>query len=177
MDVFWGKGFEGAQVSDLTAVMGINPPSFYAAFGSKEAVFREALELYLATIGVRSIAALNDTPHVRDAVRAMLVVSAETALAAPQSAGCLASIGLVNGSQNHQLRREMSALRRITADRVRLRIERGVSEGQLPHGLNAESLGIFYGAVVQALSLQAQDGSTRDELMATIEGAMRALEF
>lgn len=177
MEVFWSKGFEGAQVADLTAVMGINPPSFYGAFGSKEAIFREALELYLATIGVRSITALNDTPHARDAVRAMLVASAETALAAPQSAGCLASIGMVNVSHNHQLRSEMSALRRTNVDRVRLRIERGVSDGQLPQGLNVEGLGIFYGAVVQALSLQAQDGATRDELMATVEGAMRALDF
>jgi len=44
MEVFWAKGYEGASLSDLTAAMGINSPSLYAAFGSKEALFLEATE-------------------------------------------------------------------------------------------------------------------------------------
>jgi hypothetical protein len=36
IDVFMAKGYDGATLSDLTGAMGINPPSFYAAFGSKE---------------------------------------------------------------------------------------------------------------------------------------------
>lgn len=39
MQVFWAKGYEGAQLTDLVAAIGITPPSFYAAFGSKEAAF------------------------------------------------------------------------------------------------------------------------------------------
>jgi AcrR family transcriptional regulator len=32
----------GATFSELIAAMGINPPSFYAAFGSKEQLLRRA---------------------------------------------------------------------------------------------------------------------------------------
>jgi AcrR family transcriptional regulator len=40
MEVFWDKGYEGASLDDLQAAMGgISPPSFYSAFGSKEALF------------------------------------------------------------------------------------------------------------------------------------------
>ncbi|WP_394891526.1 TetR/AcrR family transcriptional regulator [Mesorhizobium sp. AaZ16] len=49
MRLFWAKGYDGASLADLTAVMGINPPSLYAAFGSKEALFREATDLYSET--------------------------------------------------------------------------------------------------------------------------------
>ena len=38
MEVFWSKGYDAASLSDLTAAMGINPPSLYAAFGNKEAL-------------------------------------------------------------------------------------------------------------------------------------------
>lgn len=51
MEVFWSKGYEGASLTDLTAAMGINSPSLYGAFGSKEALFREAVELYRQTDG------------------------------------------------------------------------------------------------------------------------------
>jgi len=44
LEVFWRQGFEGASICDLTAAMGINPPSLYAAFGNKEALCRRALD-------------------------------------------------------------------------------------------------------------------------------------
>ena len=34
MEIFWARGYEGAQLTDLTAAIGIAPPSFYAAFQS-----------------------------------------------------------------------------------------------------------------------------------------------
>ena len=46
MTVFWSKGYEGTSLSDLTAAMGINRPSLYAAFGNKQELFRKALERY-----------------------------------------------------------------------------------------------------------------------------------
>jgi len=46
LHVFWEKGYEGTSVADLTEAMGINPPSLYAAFGNKDALFRKALDLY-----------------------------------------------------------------------------------------------------------------------------------
>jgi len=43
MEVFWQHGFEGSSMSDLTTAMGINSPSLYAAFGSKEVLYLEAV--------------------------------------------------------------------------------------------------------------------------------------
>ncbi len=39
LKVFQRKGYEGSSIADLTEAMGINPPSLYAAFGSKEELF------------------------------------------------------------------------------------------------------------------------------------------
>ena len=46
MDVFWRRGYEGATIAELTGAMGINPPSLYAAFGSKEGLLKAALDRY-----------------------------------------------------------------------------------------------------------------------------------
>jgi len=43
MKLFWKLGYEGASMAALTKAMGINAPSLYAAFGSKEGLFKEAV--------------------------------------------------------------------------------------------------------------------------------------
>src|SRR3990170_350601 len=46
LEVFWRQGYEGTALSDLTAAMGINRPSLYAAFGNKEELYRKVLDRY-----------------------------------------------------------------------------------------------------------------------------------
>jgi AcrR family transcriptional regulator len=47
--VFWEHGYDATSISLLTGALGIGAPSLYAAFGDKETLFTEALELYLRT--------------------------------------------------------------------------------------------------------------------------------
>lgn len=176
MRVFWAKGYEGAQLADLIAAMGINPPSFYAAFQSKAAIYREAIALYLSTSGAGSMTALHEPPLTRDAIRAMLLASVEVALASPTAGGCMVSLGMVNASSsNAPLRDDLRALRRETTRLIRERLDRGVLDGDLPTDLDTGRLALFYSTIVQGLSLQAQDGASRDELVGIVDMAMMAL--
>ncbi len=52
MRVFWQKGYVGTSLSDLTAALGINKPSLYAAFGNKEQLFASALARYGSRYGL-----------------------------------------------------------------------------------------------------------------------------
>ena len=45
-DLFWRQGWAGTSLKDLEAVLKMKPGSFYAAFGSKEALFEIALDKY-----------------------------------------------------------------------------------------------------------------------------------
>lgn len=51
--LFWQHGYEATSLAQLKANIGggITAPSFYAAFGSKEALFREAVACYLNSYG------------------------------------------------------------------------------------------------------------------------------
>ena len=51
MLAFWRKGFAATSMNDLCDVMDIRLQSLYAAFGSKEALYLEAVEHYVQTIG------------------------------------------------------------------------------------------------------------------------------
>ncbi|MDQ2094033.1 TetR/AcrR family transcriptional regulator [Rhodalgimonas zhirmunskyi] len=56
-DLFWRRGWAGTSLKDLEAELQMKPGSFYAAFGSKDALFALALEKY-ATDGVARVNAL-----------------------------------------------------------------------------------------------------------------------
>ncbi|MFD1881174.1 TetR/AcrR family transcriptional regulator [Paracoccus pacificus] len=175
MEVFWAKGYEGAQINDLIAAIGITPPSFYAAFGSKEAAFHEAVDLYLATVGSAPKRALDEAATTKAAIRAALQSSVDVALSS-QSGGCLLILGVVNClPENQTARAHLMQARRKTVEMLRKRLERGVDEGELPGDMDVNRLAAFYHGVMQAISFQARDGATRDELEALIEPALTAL--
>src|ERR1044072_7994628 len=76
MPIFWRKGYEGTSIADLTEAMGINPPSLYAAFGGKEALFRQALDRYEAKHAVFWTQALS-APTGYEAIKTLLEGTAE----------------------------------------------------------------------------------------------------
>ena len=176
MEVFWEKGYEGAQLIDLTAAMGINPPSFYAAFGCKEAAFREALALYQRKLGEAWIASLDSGADTRRCIRSLLDLSIEVALSAPGAGGCMMVMSMINAMPVSLSLTELVRQRRQEAFRlVRERLERGVREGDLPPSSDVERLAIFYGAILQAISLQAREGASRKELDDIAASAMMAM--
>ncbi|MBU2340739.1 MAG: TetR/AcrR family transcriptional regulator, partial [Alphaproteobacteria bacterium] len=91
--VFWTKGYEGASLTELTEAMGVTRPSLYAAFGNKEALFSQALDLYekdkLAYIG-QAI----EQPTARAVAEYMLSGAIDTATGG-ECRGCMGVIASV----------------------------------------------------------------------------------
>jgi AcrR family transcriptional regulator len=172
MEVFWRHGYEGTSLSQLTTAMGINAPSLYAAFGSKEALFREAVELYDATEGALANGAL-EAPTAREAVEAMLRGNVADYTDPSKPPGCMivlaATIGTVG---NEGVRDFLAEKRRIGEDLLRRRLQRGVEEGDLEPGTDVTALAAFVTTVQQGLSIQARDGAPRATLDAIVDHAL-----
>lgn len=86
--LFHEHGYENVSVAALTEAIGITPPSFYAAFGSKGAFFKDALLLYSATV-VPLDRYLIPGQSPRTALGDMLKAAAHAYSAHPQRRGCL----------------------------------------------------------------------------------------
>ncbi len=175
MEVFWRRGYEGTSISDLTAAMGINSPSLYAAFGCKEALFREAVALYDAVEGEAVERALREATTTRAAVEAMLRGSVDAYVCPEKPTGCMIVLaGTTCAQENEGVREFLSTYRRQGLDALRRRLARGVTEGDLPAGIDTAALAAYYTAVLQGLSIQARDGATRATLGAVVDCAMVA---
>ena len=172
--VFWKKGYDGASLSDLTEAMGINRPSLYAAFGDKEALFRQVLERYEhGPMAYVSEALLQ--PSARHAVQLMLkgTVAVLTRPHAPH--GCLLVQGaLACGEESNAMREELATRRAAGEIALRKRLKRAKDEGELPESVNPADLARFYMAILHGMSVQAAGGATRTALEGVAETALRA---
>jgi len=175
VDVFLERGYDGATLDDLTAAMGgIAPPSFYAAFESKENLFREAIELYASTTGNPGREALA-RPKVREAIEGLLRASTDVFTVPDRPGGCLVLLGTLNCAratdETHQFLR---SVRQQPPTLIRQRLERAVDEGELPESVDVEAIASFYTTVLHGLALRARDAAPRETLHAAIDSAMAA---
>lgn len=175
MNVFWAKGYDGTSLADLTGAMGINPPSLYAAFGSKENLFREAVALYSTSEGDDIWSGIEQAPTAREAIAAMLRASAESFSRPGKPRGCMIVLSALNADDGNAAICE--ALREQRAGNIRQlreRLARAISEGELPDTIDPRAVATFYASVQHGMSILARDGASRKTLLAVADNAMLA---
>jgi AcrR family transcriptional regulator len=174
MLLFWRKGFAAASMNDLCDAMGIRSPSLYAAFGGKEALYLEAIEHYVQTIGPPVWDNL-DGMTARASVENLLLAGTETlpeSRAAP--AGCMAMLSAVGDEWPATIVDVVRKVRLEVLGRLRSRLETAVAEGELPTSTDIDGLSRFYLSVFQGMAVQAQDGATAADLRGVAAAAMTA---
>jgi len=172
IEVFWKKGFEGTSIADLTEAMGINPPSLYAAFGDKEKLFLEAVEQYNA----RNAGACpyGDEETAKGAVRKLLLYMAEELCSCEHPRGCMMVLAAsTSASASPFLQGKIAEKRAASRAALKARIERGIKEGDVAAGTNADELADFYSTIMTGMSLVSRDGASHKSMVATVENAMR----
>jgi AcrR family transcriptional regulator len=164
MRLFWAAGYEGASLTELTEVMGINRRSIYATYGNKQALFRKAVDRYLAGPGAFVANALQQ-PTARRVASAVLHGCADAYTTPGFPAGCLlVQSALAAGPEGEPARRDLSARRESGIGVLRERFERARAEGDLKPGSDPDALARYLTAIGQGISVQAAGGASREDL-------------
>ncbi len=176
MEVFRTRGYEGATLLDLQEAMGgITPTSLYAAFGSKEKLFREAVELYVGTVGAPPLAALNGGATARASIEGLLKASVDTVCHPGRPRGCLVVLGAIHCTESsREVREHLRSLRQLRPKFIKERLTRGIADGDLPKDVAIDKMASFLTTVLDGLATQAQDGASRSDLFAAVDYAMTA---
>ena len=174
MQVFWRKGYEGASMADLTAAMGINSPSVYAAFGSKHGLFKAVLDHHDKTRAgfLRDVLA---APSAKDAASRFLLGVAEHATDPSHPPGSLlVQGGLTCGDAAAKIPEEVARHRAGAELALRERFECSTAAKELPKGAQPPTLARYLIAVANGMCVQASSGATREELQQVVQLALSA---
>lgn len=171
--LFWERGYESTSVGELSKTLGVGPSSLYNDFGSKRGLYQRCLESYVAREGTFLLEALAKD-DVRDALRTAFVSAATLYAREEVPRGCAVISAPV--ARDEEVERTLREMRAKTRELIEARIARGVEEAQLPAETDVPGLARYAFGVLGALSAQARDGASEDELQALARRASRAID-
>jgi AcrR family transcriptional regulator len=165
-DTFWRTGYSGTSLDSISAATGMNPPSLYAAFGNKRALYLEALAHYWQiSLGATREALAGDRP-----LNEALMLAYEAALSIYFSAkghrrGCFViGTAVTEAVEDADIRKSVAAgLRMMDADfEVRFRTAR--ERGELKDDADPAALAVLASATLHTIAIRARAGTPRAEL-------------
>ena len=161
MALFHERGYDAVGVAELSAAMGIGPPSLYAAFGSKQGLFERAVALYLSREGAFMPQTLAEDGPVAAVIALLFNRAAESYSANRGRPGCLVMDGARN-SADADVCDFIAGLKAASRRSLVERLRRDFPQSDYP-GL-AERLADFVTVTLAGLSASARDGMDRRAL-------------
>lgn len=146
--LFHAYGYHGVGIAALTGALGIKPPSFYAAYGSKASFFQRVLSGYAAKeLPLKEFLRPGRPPA--EALADLLAQAARTYAADPERRGCLV-LEAVRGTDTESVR-----LASAVAEQRRASIRDFVAS---THPTAAARVTDFIASTMAGLSASAREG-------------------
>lgn len=164
--LFHERGYDAVSVSDITKALGINPPSFYAAFASKAGLYARVLNHWSETEAIPLARILREDRPVAEALGHLLDEAARRYSGVSGATGCLVIEGTrcndrdARGAACTYNQTAESAIRDYIAAR---------------HPEAADRVTDFVSTTMSGLSAKARDGYSLDQLLASARLASAAL--
>ncbi|CAI1679253.1 Bacterial regulatory proteins, tetR family [Serratia ficaria] len=167
LHLFWQHGYESTSLAQLKAHIGggITAPSFYAAFGSKEALFREAVACYLDSHGRVNDALWDESLPPRRAIEISLRRSVNMQCGADHPKGCMVALGVIaGGAEDAAVLQPLADSRRRTLNGFIFCVERGIAAGELAADVQPAVLATVFDSFLLGVSTLARDGVSHQAL-------------
>ncbi|WP_157801170.1 TetR/AcrR family transcriptional regulator [Sphingobium sp. LB126] len=168
----WLKGYEGTSLSDLTAAIGIERPSLYRVFASKEELFGQTLERYRRQ-HLEFVEQALEIPSIEIAIETFICRFIEVIADPDTPLGCLTLNGAIACAPEHEtIRQKLVNYRAYYEGVLRRRFEAALAKDELVDNAAPEVLAHFVISVCGGLALQAKSGDLRETLCATTKMAL-----
>lgn len=165
-DTFWKTGYSGTSLDKVAAATGMSPPSLYAVFGNKHALYLEALARYWDI----SLAATREALAGDHPLDEALMLAFDAALSLYFSGkgharGCfVVGTAVTEAAEDAAIRKSVATgLRAIDAD-FEARFRLAQEKGELKRDADPATLAILAAATMHTIAIRARAGASRAEL-------------
>jgi AcrR family transcriptional regulator len=177
MKAFWERGYEGTSIADLTEVMGLNPPSIYAAFGDKKTLFQLAAKRYAEGPAQYQAKALRK-PTLGGVIRALFRNTVEFLTDPEHPSGCMTLTGAMACSVEADSAKEfMAEIRRQNEAALRVRLQQARESGELATEVNIDDYARYLSTLLGGLAIQSANGVSRAEMKRIADIAVQHLGY
>lgn len=177
LNLFWTKGYHATSLKDLEVALDMRPGSIYAAFGSKENIFIEALNLYAESSRTLLEASLSSAPSkvvgLANYIRNFGCADAEMA---PSRACMLMKTVLETPNDDPVLRQSAERLIREAEAGYTNVFREAKSNGELPVNANPDRLASWLMTQVFGLGAYAQRSDITERLQLLTEDIAQDIE-
>jgi AcrR family transcriptional regulator len=176
VDLFWRQGFEGTSVTELTAEMGVNKPSLYSVFGTKEQLFHKVVQRY-ADMELAYFRDALTQPTAVEVVREYLRSNAIALTQPGRPQGCLSIQGGVSSNPaNSTVSQFLASSRLAGEDALAQRLDQARIDGDLPPESDPVAMARFVMVVSEGQAVHAAGGATREQLQQSADIAISAFQ-
>jgi AcrR family transcriptional regulator len=165
-EAFWRTGYSGTSLDSIAAATGMNPPSLYAAFGNKRAIYLEALAHYWELSLAATRAALAEDRPLSESLMLAYDAALSIYFSGKGSArGCFViGTAVTESAEDAAIRNNVAAgLRRLDAD-FEARFRAAQEKGELKRDADPAALAELASATMHSIAIRARAGVRRPEL-------------
>ncbi|MGW0665189.1 TetR/AcrR family transcriptional regulator [Streptodolium elevatio] len=168
--VFWHQGYAATSIQDLVDATGLGRGSLYAAFGSKDGLYKAALTQYARRTATDNTRRLDRPAPVREILRDLLLDTIESTARDPRRRGCLITNTAVERTPHDPMAARVvtDALDGLTACVADV-LRRGRERGELPPDTDTAALADLVVTTVQGLRVRAKAGTDPARLNAVVD--------
>ncbi|MEX2489523.1 MAG: TetR/AcrR family transcriptional regulator [Pseudomonadales bacterium] len=182
MRLFWQQGYHGTSIKDLEQALALHPGSIYAAFGSKSALYKEALDRYAQDLSEDLERCFAEAQSPLEGIRSYFRQVASSCSSSARDGVCPARACMVvktileTGGQDRDIARHANRL----LSRIERRFERALKEaqsrGDLRQEVNPRRLARYLQAQLMGLRAFAQRDIARGAVKELAEDIIKSID-
>jgi AcrR family transcriptional regulator len=175
LETFRRRGYSGTSLAHLTAATGLNPPSLYATFGNKRALFEAAVDRYWSRTIAYCLPALHESGDLATDLRAFLTRFLDV-FTGKGPGGCVIACALpAEADVDRKLRAKLAQMLAQADRAIAARLAEAGPHGNTSARIPADVLGSIVVSVMMAMSLRSRAGASRAELEPLVEGVVELI--
>lgn len=176
MHIMWRDGFEASSVKAISEQLGITRSSFYNAFGTREALFKEAVVNYCKQSPDYALALASPPIDVKMLLTLVFREACAARAADPEGRGCL----LVNSvaelcNQEETLGPVIEDVVLGSIDQIQTILSWGVASKEFPRDLNTRAIALSLQSLLMGLNVMCKVIKDEAELRLAAETTLKAL--